>query len=1052
MHWRVEPSTEKIQNKIFDFWQAAGYTVKLEFYFENNPAEGVVAFIDNIALWKPKGGETKYKLWVGNTQVTSANAGNVLSTDTVNNGKISFDAATNTLTLDGANIDEGLAYSKGGKHYPIYGKLDELNIKATGKSSIIGTYESTYSNNYCGIYNEGAINIEGDSNLTINLGKYREEEAQGIYATEGITVSDDVKITIQDTTDDTENKYIGLYSPETIEFKGNSETTVDINNRHDYVSAIEANVLKVSEDAVLDIKSNKKGISHSVASGSGFKQTGGRVTVNAADEGIYMDNFEFGGGSLNVTSEKTALHTADTLKFTGGTAELFGKEKAIDSGNAKFDFSGFKNYAISAGKSAGVAEKLSQVPATAEEIGAHKYYKIEKTAAPAQEYDLWISGVQVTSTNADDVLKDGTVSFDDETKTLTLSGANITGKHVNRFGASIFSSLENLVIKVEGNNTIDSPKDETTTSYRGIYSSGNLTICGTGSLDIAFASDWNYIYGIDSVGLLTIEEDVSIKMENVVSGTAAYGINAEGGIKALGNSKLDIALTRGANASTAIKAINALGEFEVLENTEITLSTEMNNSWGIFVSLGGSSRLNYIQKGGKVNVKSTDVGIEVTNFDFSGGALNVVSNDKALCVNGNDSVTSFTGGNAEFFAKTGVTVYEPKAITFSDVEVKGGSSSEAAQPIKIPTSAEEFKAYPYFAVNAKTAPSEYNLWLGEIQVTEENKDDILTDNPTSAKFDPTTNTLTLSNAGFFELVGVLRTVNGKAEYVGIYADMPNLIINLENENILTMASPTTALTCDYAIAIASTGNITFTGGGTIHVDVPKANFAKDSGMNMGIFAEGNLTFGKNTTVNVNTMSDNPGDKVGFVYGVISYGKCVVQESAELNITTSTNEDSYKESTYFIGAMANGFEIKDSAEVQVYSSYVGIESDSKPYTQNGGTVRITSEYAGLAVEGMEFTGGSLIADGEEVGLSVAVSSKKFEISNGIIEATGGQQAVYLGGILPDTSSYTDMKILAGESKDIAAEITSLPNTADGYKIYKYLKIYSENYEPEEKYNL
>ena len=50
MHWRVEPSTEKIQNKIFDFWQAAGYTVKLEFYFENNPAEGVVAFIDNIAL------------------------------------------------------------------------------------------------------------------------------------------------------------------------------------------------------------------------------------------------------------------------------------------------------------------------------------------------------------------------------------------------------------------------------------------------------------------------------------------------------------------------------------------------------------------------------------------------------------------------------------------------------------------------------------------------------------------------------------------------------------------------------------------------------------------------------------------------------------------------------------------------------------------------------------------------------------------------------------------------------------------------------------------
>lgn len=58
-------------------------------------------------------------------------------------------------------------------------------------------------------------------------------------------------------------------------------------------------------------------------------------------------------------------------------------------------------------------------------------------------------------------------------------------------------------------------------------------------------------------------------MENVVSGIAAYGINAEGGIKALGNSKLDIALTRAANASTVIKAINALGEFEVLETPKL---------------------------------------------------------------------------------------------------------------------------------------------------------------------------------------------------------------------------------------------------------------------------------------------------------------------------------------------------------------------------------------------------------------------------------------------------------------------------------------------------
>ena len=92
----LNQAQRKFRIKYLTFGRPQDITVKLEFYFENNPAEDVVAFIDNIALWKPKGGETKYKLWVGNTQVTSANAENVLSTDTVNNGKISFELRQQT--------------------------------------------------------------------------------------------------------------------------------------------------------------------------------------------------------------------------------------------------------------------------------------------------------------------------------------------------------------------------------------------------------------------------------------------------------------------------------------------------------------------------------------------------------------------------------------------------------------------------------------------------------------------------------------------------------------------------------------------------------------------------------------------------------------------------------------------------------------------------------------------------------------------------------------------------------------------------------------------
>ncbi len=45
---------------------------------------------------------------MGGVQVTSANAGNILAGDAENDGKVSYDADTNTLTLDGADISNGV--------------------------------------------------------------------------------------------------------------------------------------------------------------------------------------------------------------------------------------------------------------------------------------------------------------------------------------------------------------------------------------------------------------------------------------------------------------------------------------------------------------------------------------------------------------------------------------------------------------------------------------------------------------------------------------------------------------------------------------------------------------------------------------------------------------------------------------------------------------------------------------------------------------------------------------------------------------------------------
>lgn len=73
-------------------------------------------------------------------------------------------------------------------------------------------------------------------------------------------------------------------------------------------------------------------------------------------------------------------------------------------------------------------------------------------------YDLWIGDTQVTSNNMADVLEDGTVSFEVSNDasglsvyTLTLNGATLGNANAS---ASIFSSLQDLTIRLQGANTL----------------------------------------------------------------------------------------------------------------------------------------------------------------------------------------------------------------------------------------------------------------------------------------------------------------------------------------------------------------------------------------------------------------------------------------------------------------------------------------------------------------------------------------------------------------------------------------------------------------------
>ena len=82
---------------------------------------------------------------------------------------------------------------------------------------------------------------------------------------------------------------------------------------------------------------------------------------------------------------------------------------------------------------------------------------MQGTVAAVTPYQLWIAGTQVTSSNKDDVLGDGKVSYDAASHTLSLSGARIGSGNVDQQhgGIECYDAEENtLTVQLSGKNIV----------------------------------------------------------------------------------------------------------------------------------------------------------------------------------------------------------------------------------------------------------------------------------------------------------------------------------------------------------------------------------------------------------------------------------------------------------------------------------------------------------------------------------------------------------------------------------------------------------------------
>ena len=120
-----------------------------------------------------------YGIYVGGIQVNEDNAADVLE-----DGTVSYDPTTNTLTLNNATITECFTEEFFGEdtYFGIYCEANEFNLQLVGENTIYLS-EGKDNDNYYAVYSSGAMNVGGNGSLSVT-------SFGGIAAMGNLTVKD----------------------------------------------------------------------------------------------------------------------------------------------------------------------------------------------------------------------------------------------------------------------------------------------------------------------------------------------------------------------------------------------------------------------------------------------------------------------------------------------------------------------------------------------------------------------------------------------------------------------------------------------------------------------------------------------------------------------------------------------------------------------------------------------------------------------------------------------------------------------------------------------
>ena len=335
--------------------------------------------------------------------------------------------------------------------------------------------------------------------------------------------------------------------------------------------------------------------------GAGVGIRGGSVKLESAMFGIMINSDDpyiyLAGGSLEVavtTAGRAIMHSVD-----GGIdrAVPFAPEFRPDA------------YISTASVKSNGSEAVAYNP---DDLATYKYVKLEVDPSYV-EYDilisepgnddLWPQGVLITSKNYTDVLGNGTVSYDPETKTLTLNNYVYEGNGLSyNTGGIVFygEDANDYTILLKGNNSIklNNTDHGRGISYEGLREDVALTITGDGSLTIQTSA-----IGIGGASTLEIKSgNVSVKSacgfwvdDKFVMNGGSLKIDAwsavyvDKGVAKITGGELEISIT---------EAGCLFGYYDEEEDEELALAPDLSQYRGIYavtasVNRNGSGAVTY---------------------------------------------------------------------------------------------------------------------------------------------------------------------------------------------------------------------------------------------------------------------------------------------------------------------------------------------------------------------------------------------------------------------------------------------------------------------------